>query len=73
MNQLEATVISNPGEPMRAAVRGGAVVIFALRLGLGEWEPLYAAVNGSLRVALPQDFRWTLEAIGALEAAFARP
>jgi hypothetical protein len=72
MGQLEATTISNPDEPIKAAIRQGGVVVVALRLGPGDWEPLYA-VCGSFRAALPHDFNWTLEAIGALEAtAFAR-
>jgi hypothetical protein len=65
---LEATPISNPGEPIRAALRKGTVVIVALRLGMGRWEPLYA-IHGRDRVALPCDFCWTLEAIGTLEMA----
>lgn len=68
MEGVEAVPISNPGEPIRAALRKGPVVVIALRLGPGEWEPLYA-INGLQRVALPRRFCWTLEAIGALEAA----
>lgn len=67
MERLEATTISNPGEPIKAALRMGAVVVIALRLGAGVWEPLYA-IYGTRRTALPQGFDWTLEAIGALEA-----
>jgi hypothetical protein len=66
---MEATPISNPGEPVKAALRKGAVVVIALRLGPGEWEPLYA-IYGRKRVALPRCFYWTIEAICALEMAF---
>jgi hypothetical protein len=65
---LEATPISNPGEPVKAALRRGPLVIVALRLGAGRWEPLYA-IRGFDREALPCDFHWTLEAIGTLEMA----
>lgn len=69
---LEATTISNPGEPIKAALRKGPVVVIALRLGPGIWEPLYA-IYGKKRTDLPEDFNWSLEAIGALEvAAFTR-
>ena len=68
MQPLEATLISNPGEPMRAALRKGPAVVIALRLGPGAWEPLYA-IFGCCRVALPQDFCWSIEAVGALEVA----
>jgi hypothetical protein len=66
MEALEATPISNPGEPIRAALRKGPIVIIALRLDPGQWEPLYA-IYGRQRVALPTCFCWTLEAIGTLE------
>lgn len=68
MEGLEAQSISSPGEPVKAALRSGAVVIVALRLGVGEWEPLYA-ICGARRVSLPRQFCWTIEAIGALEMA----
>jgi hypothetical protein len=68
MERLEATPISNPGEPIRAALRKGPMVVIALRLGVGIWEPLYAIVGGC-RVALPQDFCWSIEAVGVLEMA----
>lgn len=68
MERLHATSISNPGEPIRAALRDGAVVFVALRLGLGEWEPQYMLCDRR-RVPLPPGFCWTLEAIGTLEAA----
>lgn len=68
MDRLEATPIGNPGEPVKAALRYGAVVVVALRLGPGEWEPLYA-IYGLTRAALPRDFCWTPEAIGALEVS----
>jgi hypothetical protein len=58
--------LSLPGEPTKAVLRSGCVLVFALRLGPYEWEPLYA-VSGSRRVALPQSFVWTLEAVAALE------
>jgi hypothetical protein len=63
---LEATPISNPGEPIKAALRKGPIVIVALRLGPGRWEPLYA-ISGCRRVALPGDFGWSIEALGTLE------
>lgn len=66
MEQLEAIPISGPGEPLRAALRKGPVVVIALRLGLGEWEPLYA-ILGRCRVGLPRDYCWSIEAIEALE------
>ncbi len=58
-------------QPRRArpALRKGPVVLIALRLGPGEWEPLYA-IYGRKRVALPRRFCWTIEAICALEMAF---
>lgn len=72
MERLEATPISNPGEPIRAALRKGPVVVIALRLGPGAWEPLYATY-GCRRVALSQHFCWSLEAIEVLEAAAFTP
>jgi hypothetical protein len=66
---LEARSIGAPGEPIKAALRSGAVVIVTLRLGVGEWEPLYA-ICGVRRVSLPRQFCWTIEAIGALEMTF---
>jgi hypothetical protein len=68
MERMEATPIYNPGEPIKAALRKGPVVLIALRLGPGEWEPLYA-IHGCKRVALPRRFCWTIEAIGTLELA----
>jgi hypothetical protein len=68
MEPLEAVPMSNPGEPIKAALRKGPVVVIALRLGPGEWEPLYA-IYGRNRVALPRCFCWTIEAIGTLELA----
>lgn len=68
MEPLEATTISNPGEPIKAALRKGAVVVIALRLGPGEWEPLYA-IHDCKRVALPRRFCWTFYDIGTLEMA----
>ena len=67
MEPLEAVVLHNPREPIKAALRKGPIVVIALRLGPGTWKPLYA-LNGRRRVALPRNF-WTLEAIGILEAA----
>ncbi len=69
---MEATTISNPGDPIKAALRKGPVVVIALRLGPGVWEPLYA-MYGKRRTALPQDFKWTIEAIGVLEVAAFTP
>jgi hypothetical protein len=67
--RAEAVLLSEPGQPTKAAVRlGGVLVIVALRLGPGAWEPLYA-MSGLQCVSLPLRFSWTLEAIGALEAA----
>jgi hypothetical protein len=68
MEHLEATVLARPGETTKAAVRSGAIVIVALRLGAALWEPLYATC-GPRRVALPGSFCLSLEAIAALEAA----
>lgn len=68
MERLEAVPINNPGEPIRAALRKGTLVVIALRLGPGEWKPLYA-INGLQRVSLPPRFCWTLEAIDVLEGA----
>ncbi len=68
MERLEAVSISNPGQPIKAALRKGPVVVIALRLDPGEWEPLYA-IYGRNRVALPRCFCWTIEAIGTLELA----
>ena len=68
MGRLEATTISNPDEPIKAAIRQGGVVVVALRLGPGDWEPLYAIYGKGAR-SWPQGFNWTLEAIGVLEAA----
>jgi hypothetical protein len=72
MERLEATTISNPGEPIKAALRKGPVVVIALRLGPGVWEPLYA-IYGQERKPLPRGFTWTLEAIGTLEATALTP
>jgi hypothetical protein len=52
MEQMEVTTISNPGEPIKAALRSGTFVVIALRLGPGVWEPLYA-INGKRPAALP--------------------
>ncbi len=68
MEQLEAVVLSSRGELARAALRTGPILVVALRLGVGAWEPLYGIV-GPWRVELPREFCWTIEAIGALEAA----
>jgi hypothetical protein len=68
---LEAAVLSSPGEPIKAALRNAHIVIFALRLGIGRWEPLYGISNG-YRVELPPDFDWSFEALGTLEAAVMR-
>lgn len=68
MERLEATPISNPGEPIKAALRNGHVVVIALRLGPGQWEPLYA-IDGRRRVALSRRFRWNIEDVGTLERA----
>ncbi len=68
MKQLEAVLLTSRGESIRVALRKGPVVVIALRLGPGAWEPLYA-IYGGRRTVLPQGFTWTLEAIGALEAA----
>ncbi len=68
MEQLEAVVLNSRGELVRAALRTGPIVVVALRLGVGAWEPLYGIV-GPWRVALPQEFCWTFEAVGVLEAA----
>jgi hypothetical protein len=72
MEPLEAKSISTTGKPIKAALRKGPVVVIALRLGPGEWEPLYA-IYGERCISLPQRFKWTLEAIGALEAAAFTP
>lgn len=73
MEQLEVVLLTSRGEAIRAALRRGPVVVVALRLGPGAWEPLYA-ICGQKRVGLPRRFCWTIEAIGALEAAaFAPP
>lgn len=66
MVQLETVLLNNRGESIRAALRKGPVVVIALRLGPGAWEPLYA-IHGKRRTVLPQGFDWTTEAIGALE------
>jgi hypothetical protein len=42
VERMEAVPISNPGGPIKAALRKGPVVVIALRLGPDEWEPLYA-------------------------------
>jgi hypothetical protein len=68
MQRLEATAISNPGEPIKAALRIGDVVVIALRLGPGHWEPLYA-IYGGRRAALSRCFRWSIEDVGTLELA----
>ncbi len=68
MEQLEAVVLNSHGESARAALRTGPILVVALRLGAGVWEPLYCLV-GPWRVELPQEFCWTIEAIAALEAA----
>jgi hypothetical protein len=53
MGRLEATTISNPDEPIKAAIRQGGVVVVALRLGPGDWEPLYAIYGKGARLCLP--------------------
>jgi hypothetical protein len=68
MERLEAMRTSNPGKPIKVALRTGAIVVIAQRLGQGTWKPLYA-IYGERRAALPQNFAWTHEAIGVLEAA----
>lgn len=68
MEQLEAVLLNSRGESIRAALRKGPVVVIALRLGPGVWEPLYA-ICGCCRVALPGDFCWSIKAIDALEVA----
>jgi hypothetical protein len=68
MEQLEAVVLNSRGASVRAALRTGPILVVALRLGAGAWEPLYGLV-GPWRVELPQEFCWTLEALATLEAA----
>ena len=68
MEQLEAVMLNSRGEATRAALRKGPVLVVAVRLGIGAWEPLYGLV-GSWRMELPQEFCWTLEAIAVLETA----
>jgi hypothetical protein len=67
MEQLEAALLSSRGESTRAVLRTGPILVVAMRLGAGEWEPLYGLV-GPWRVGLPQ-FCWTFEALVMLEAA----
>ncbi len=74
IERAEAILLSGSEQPTRAAVRlgGGVLVIVAVRLGPGAWEPLYA-MSGLQSVSLPPRFSWSIEAIGALETAvFAR-
>jgi hypothetical protein len=68
MEQLEAVVLNSPGESIKAALRTGPILVVAMRLGAGAWEPLYGLV-GPCRVELPPEFCWTLEAVAVLEAA----
>ena len=68
MDQLEAVVLNSSGESIKAALRTGPILVVAMRLGAGAWEPLYGLV-GTCRVELPPEFCWTLEAIAVLEAA----
>jgi hypothetical protein len=68
MEQLEAVVLNSRGASIRVALRTGPILVVALRLGAGAWEPLYGLV-GPRRVELPSEFCWTLEAIAVLEAA----
>ncbi len=68
MEPLEAVLLSSRGESIRAALRKGPVLVVALRLGAGAWEPLYA-ILGPWRVELPQEFCWPIEALATLEAA----
>lgn len=68
MEAPEAIMLGERGEAAKAALRSGALVIVALRLGAARWEPLYATC-GPRRVALPSGFSLSLEAIAVLEAA----
>jgi hypothetical protein len=72
MEQLEVVLLNSHGASIRAALRKGLVVVITLRLSPGEWEPLYAIFH-CWRVELPRDFCWSIEAIGALEAAAFAP
>jgi hypothetical protein len=38
MEPLEAVVFHNPGEPIKAALRKGPIVVIALRLCPGAWH-----------------------------------
>jgi len=49
-------------------LRRGPILIFALRLDVGRWEPLYATI-GARRMGLSSSFSWTVEAVCVLEAA----
>lgn len=71
MEPLEAVMLNSRGEAARAALRKGPVLIVAVRLGGGAWEPLYGLV-GSWRMDLPLEFEWSLEALTMLEAAMTR-
>lgn len=68
MERLEVTLLDRHGETVKAALRSGATVIVALRLGAAQWEPLYA-MCGVRRVGLPAGFALSLEAVASLEAA----
>jgi hypothetical protein len=68
MEQLEAVMLNSPGEAARAALRKGPVLVVAVRLGVGAWEPLYGLI-GSRPMELPLEFQWSLEALATLEAA----
>ena len=68
MEELEAVMLNSPGEATRAALRKGPVLVVAVRLGVGAWEPLYGLI-GSWRMELPEEFEWSFEALVKLEAA----
>ncbi len=61
-------LLETSGERAKGALRLGAVVIVALRLGAASWEPLYA-MSGLRRVELPPDYYLPIRAVAALEAA----
>jgi hypothetical protein len=72
MDQLKAVVLNSRGESTKAVLRNGPILVVALRLDVGTWEPLYA-ILGPWRVELPPGFRWSIEAICALEEAAVTP
>jgi hypothetical protein len=49
MEQSEAVMLSSLGKSIKAALRKGPVLVVALRLGAGAWEPLYAPIRSESR------------------------